>query len=595
MFRWVERARAGRRGQGGFSLIEVMVAMGLLVVVLVALLPQLVVGVRATAGAKNLTQAKGVLQGQLEKMRSMPYHVGRATGPYIDLLDAYYPDLTQPQPPPVAGCQPNGVWISPDAAWSGFVPADELRRCSYEPGSGAFYRKVFPNIAAAGLGSFALVVDTAFLSSAEPPVALTPRTGYTSQTALSDRPESFQVGVWATVVYRSSSALKPVTTYTQVSARNPVESSLEVAATVKTVRVSSESPDSLIILEAGVVTQSGARFTGSTVSLNANAVSASSATGALVEGAKAMLSAPVSAAQGPTVGGWGGLPGSCQFICFGSSSVGGAAVSATDGLPLSADPAAPVRVALTSGWSTGWQYGGFRFNNDPDDSGAVAVRGLSDALPMVTMDGQAPGVSFAQSNFLSTTTSESVNFVSASGYLDADPVTDVAPAVTSCVTARSAPVMLFPTTWAPDGVIKVVLNQSSLKCQVVRNTAKVRSAAATAKFEATVQYWNGSSYVTAGTVRETNVIDPLAGVPLTTVVRPLSPEGPQLTLGDFIQSWESSTSIDVARNNVSTGTSVRAKVPGVVSIESRPTRVGDPNSVVSVTVGALTCAAKDIR
>ena len=80
MCHWVERARASRRGQEGFSLIEVVVAVGLLVLALLALLPELVVGIRATAGAKNLTQAKGVLQARLEAMRAMPYHVGAAAG-----------------------------------------------------------------------------------------------------------------------------------------------------------------------------------------------------------------------------------------------------------------------------------------------------------------------------------------------------------------------------------------------------------------------------------------------------------------------------------------------------------------------------------
>jgi len=290
------RAERGDGDQGGFTLVEVLVAVGLLVVVLVAVLPELVVGVRATAGAKNLTQAKGVLQGRLEKMRSMPYHVGPAAGNYVDLLDTYYQDKLGPGTTPV--CLPPGGLVGvPLAGWSGFV-SETATRCGYEPAlGGAFYRKVYPNITAEGLGTFTLVVDSAFLSASVPPVPVTPPTGYTSQTAGDDTPASQLLGVWATVVYRQSAQMKPVSTYTQMSARSPVDSSLESAATVNTVRVSSHTPSSLISLDAGVIAQSGSLFTGSTVHVNANSLSTGLSTGPSAEGAKATLSAPATASQ----------------------------------------------------------------------------------------------------------------------------------------------------------------------------------------------------------------------------------------------------------------------------------------------------------
>jgi type II secretory pathway pseudopilin PulG len=59
----------------GFSLVEVIVALALTMVVLVALLPQLLVGIKGAALANDVTEAKGVVQGQLERMRNLPYHV----------------------------------------------------------------------------------------------------------------------------------------------------------------------------------------------------------------------------------------------------------------------------------------------------------------------------------------------------------------------------------------------------------------------------------------------------------------------------------------------------------------------------------------
>ena len=231
-------------------------------------------------------------------------------------------------------------------------------------------------------------------------------------------------------------------------------------------------------------------------------------------------------------------------------------------------------------------YGRFWFNNGADGSGVVFDRGLSAHQPMVTLDGNMPGVSYLQSGCTNSGVVAPESFISASGFLAADPVTDVSPAAWACVTGRSAPVMLFATSGAPNGVIRVTLDQSSLQCTVVR-TGGVRSAAATAKFSATVEYWNGSGYVTAGTVTENSAVDPLAGVALET-----TSVGNGFMLGDFIQSWRASTSGDVGVN--ATGSSVTAKVPGVVVIDSQPTREGDESSVVSVTVGTFTCAAKDV-
>jgi hypothetical protein len=197
----------------------------------------------------------------------------------------------------------------------------------------AFYRKVIPDISAPGLGTFTLVVDTAFLSSTVPPVAVSPGAGYTSQNDDFDTPGSGLLGVWATVVYRQSSALKPVTTYTQISQRTPVDSSLLVNATVNAIRVVSQSPTALMTLDAGVLAQSGARFTGSQVHMNANAASAGMGTGSSANGATAALSAPPSASQLFTSVGRRDLTADCQYVCIGSTTVAEAAVSASDTRP----------------------------------------------------------------------------------------------------------------------------------------------------------------------------------------------------------------------------------------------------------------------
>jgi len=206
---------------------------------------------------------------------------------------------------------------------------------------------------------------------------------------------------------------------------------------------------------------------------------------------------------------------------------------------------------------------------------------------MVTLDDDDLGVSYRQSGCADSGVRSPDNFFSASGFLAADPVTATSPAVWSCVTARSAPVVLFPTEWAPHGIVKVTLEQSSLQCKVIRS-AGVRTATATPRFAARVEYWNGSSYVLAGRVTQASTVDPLAAVLF------LDPSvGHGFTLTDFIQSWKASTGGDVEVTGA--GSAVRAKIPGVVSIDSQPTRALDDDSVVSVTVGTFTCDAKDVR
>src|SRR5213592_2924075 len=122
---------------------------------MVALLPQLIVGMRATGTARLVTQAKGVAQGELERMRDLPFYVSTAAGG-VDVLDTYYPRRTATSPAPTCATgsgQPNEPQPS---SWSGYV-SPTATRCTYEPGydvwrasgrAGAFYRSVRPVVTA---------------------------------------------------------------------------------------------------------------------------------------------------------------------------------------------------------------------------------------------------------------------------------------------------------------------------------------------------------------------------------------------------------------------------------------------------------------
>ncbi len=79
------------RRDDGFTLIEIVVALGIVMVVAASLLPQLVAGIQATSTARTVSQAKGVLQGQLDRMRNLPFYVSPAAGDHKDVLDYYFP------------------------------------------------------------------------------------------------------------------------------------------------------------------------------------------------------------------------------------------------------------------------------------------------------------------------------------------------------------------------------------------------------------------------------------------------------------------------------------------------------------------------
>lgn len=201
----------------GFSLIEVVVALGVFLVVMTAVLPLIVGGLRGTARAGQVTEQKGVVEAQLERMRNLPWHVAPNAGQFIDVLDRYFPNLTAPTVT-VNATTCAGL---PAAGWKGYVTT--TARCPYEPASpGTFYRTV-ETIDPAGPGSYLLVTDVQFLSSTAtgssgygPTPAAMP-TVYNAAAQGSDTPVSQQVGVTVTAFDLRLPTPTPFTDYTQIA------------------------------------------------------------------------------------------------------------------------------------------------------------------------------------------------------------------------------------------------------------------------------------------------------------------------------------------------------------------------------------------
>lgn len=580
-----------------------MVALGILVLVTAAIYPQIVVGLRATGTARDITQAKGVAQAKLEQMRGMPFYVGREAGDYIDVLDTYYRNTTAPTVSP--SCAASTLTDLPATTWTGYVPASSAR-CAWEP-SGALYRKVINPVQSPGLGAFAMVISTQFLTGATPPTPIAARAGYNSQVAGSDAPPSTQIGVTIAVMYRTHSGVKYVTSYSQVERTSATDPLIESAAQATTVHVSSasqawsmwkegdEDPDgstqnlTTLMANMGIVDLQGELFTGSRVIANATSAAGATSAPAVVTGASTNLTAPADSPATGAVAPDTQLPNGCTWICFGATRTDSVSAYASNGAPNSGSPDAPIRSYIPNGAG---RYG-FWFDNGKWRNPLQ----LANGQPMVSLDtssaGSMPGVRNCAVGGSGATNQN--NYLTATGFLTATPANSTAPEVSSCSTAQSNAIRIFPTTFAPNGVVRITLSRASAYCRVRAGSPN----SADLDWEATVQYWNGSSYSTAGTIRPGNTTDPLAAVNMNMVID----GGSGRTLGDYISSWSSSTSDDIERT---TGPkAVEASVPAVVRLITMPTRnftklflntsKVDPASAISVSVGALSCSAADYR
>lgn len=585
----------GARRDDGFSLIEVVVALGILMIVVVTLLPQLIVGIQATGTARLVTQAKGIAQSEMERMRNLPYHISSEAGNFRDVLDFYFTDLDPGTTPTCQGA--GGAYVSPQTSWSGYVSGTGAR-CSYEPTSGAFFRTVREVPAINGTPAFTVVVATQFLTGTTPPVPVTPASGYNTQTTAGGRPPSHQIGVTVTVFYADRATLKPASTFTQISNQLPATTRVRATANATALQVGSvtlnNGPASL---SSGLLNLTGSLTYASTVTGNLAGVSAGLATGETSDDtsggtSRTVVAPPTTTATvaTPPAGSLSSM--ACDIACWGESMLELPVMSAELGLPNAGSPGNPVQSLLTSNAN-----GGVSFGNSPSTSYRT---GLKLSPPLLKLDPSAAAVGSGIASGCALGTGRTASYSTASGYLRTTAVDAATEASTvdACVVARTSSVSLFPVSvppeenGAPRGIVLVELRRAVARCLV---QTSAHTASASFDYEAVVKYWNGSTYTTAATVTPASTTDPLDAIDLTTTA-----VGGGRVLGDYIASWSALTGAEVTTSNA--GGSASVKIPGVVTIATQPVRNDttatdgrDATSVLSVTLGALDCSATDAR
>jgi prepilin-type N-terminal cleavage/methylation domain-containing protein len=602
--RFVDHVAAARpRRDDGFSLVEMIVALGIISIVVTALLPQLVVGIRSTGVARTVTQAKGVAQGQLEQMRNLPFHISPAAGDYRDVLDFYYRDLTVPSTTPI--CEVGGAYADPSAGWTGFVP-DGGTRCDYEPPGGAMYRSVLPDL----VQGFRVVVSTQFLAGTlpatdgAPPAAITPPAGYDTQVTGKDRPPASQIGVTVTVLSDERGALRPVTAYTQIAEQPSNVNRIRASTNATALELGSVTKaDGAVSLSTGLLNLVGSLTYASTAGATLAATSAGLATGDQESGASSTLSVPpsdlepASKTEEPEALNTAG----CSLVCWGQTQADKGPISSEGGLPNVGSATYPMQSLLRDSANFG-----ISFQNSA----------TTDYRPSLLLDGPLARVHVDAVPTATGVTSSctpgangSTAHVASSGFIR---TTDVAAAtepstVEACALARANTISILPTTFAPRGILQVELTRASTVCKVA---GAAHTASADYDYRAVVRYRDPSAadgYSVAGTIIPGLTNDPLDDVPMTT------PVGQDRVLGDYVESWSGLLAPEVTPT--ASGGIAAVTLPGVVTITTRPVRTGtdaavpaagsttdppateqvDLSSVVSLTFGAMGCSAEDAR
>jgi type II secretory pathway pseudopilin PulG len=523
----------------GLGLIEVIISMVIFGLAITATTPMLLGGLQASRTAQLNTKARALGQERLEKMRNLPYHVAFQNGRYIDVLDIYFRDLQ--------------ASTGPDPSFA----ADPCDRRTYAAG---VYSCLIKNKIGVPYKGFSQLVEVRFLT--ETRTLVTPRSTYTSQSAGNDMPVSNLLGVNVTTSWASAGKSHSYRLQSHIVNALPGTTSLEANLKVTPVSITSDMVGGdLAQLQAGLLSMAGDVATGSNATISAVTAMAGLASGQTIYGARETRSAPPSqGALNPSDSNGYSLGTSCATLCFGQTAItGDDTVRVLVGDPMVASASNPVTVGLRRTGSN--QYKGFSFSN------ADSTNGLDPALRL-----QGPFVSAGSGN--------TTDVVVSQGYLDTSGT-----GATSTVESgsfRMPMLQLFPTSFAPDGLVQIQVDSASLTCQSGSGSSSV-----TAAWQVRVRWYNSST----GQYVEYQLRPGSAALPdpSTLVVDPTS----GATLGTWIASWSGLTSTA----GISQGTGARAvgTVPSLVSIITAPTRTGSPSSAINLAVGAMACLALDVR
>lgn len=586
---------SSKQREAGFTLVELMVALGLLMLVMVASLPAFLGMLRSSVSTRMQTQAKNLSQQRLEQLKDLRFHIDRQNGPFLDLLDIYYTNADSSAATTlvtVDGTATSGKYVtSPTGARE--EPAVPYFRVT---SSKTIRGKVFDQ-----------TVYAQFLRPDGRPLSMAPYQGvYDSQVVGKDAAPSTAVAITVVTNWIDGPRSKYVTTRTRITDGRPQAPVIQTQARAVAVQVTSTAVDGTTLdLKAGVASADGSQSTGSAVSGFATGASAARAGAAPATGKAVYFSLPdqavstVNSAGGPQAVG----PGCASWFTFGGSDV----ANGTGGLP-SGLPRVPANVDSTTPVQ---RMAGFLLANGGGACGLLSYDNVAGGgVPRSTTSADALGYEMGPAPYVRTPDgSGSGAVITGSVYVVSSAVSPGPLQSTSGAAAQAVqPVVIFPNN--PEsggrGLVSLRLLSSSLTCN--SGTTSGAPGTATASYTFELGWWgrgpteaaNPATAVTVAPVWHTATWTYSSGGAPVRTGPAWDPANTYLgngtRLSDLIASPAQNAAPAVMTEGATSG--LRGFNQGIFSLTTTSTLLNETQpgySAIKVAVGQLTCVADDQR
>jgi prepilin-type N-terminal cleavage/methylation domain-containing protein len=570
------RSRRLTGEDAGFTLVEILVAITLLAIAAGGAVPLLIIGMKAAATSRFNTQAKNLAQQRFESMRDLQFHVDRQNGPFVDLLDIYYTNLTTtPTTRTRAGETEVGKWVN--VATPSPAPARPFYQVSIAslPGSPGFSQTIY----------------TQFLNAAGNVMPSTTFTSYNSQSEGNDQPPALMVGVTLVTTWADHGVSHSYTAYTRISDSRGLVSSVASQGTAEFLRLSSTGlTGNALTVDLAKADASGGQSTGSAAAAQIRAFEAVDSIGTDYLGATGVATSPNgSTNQNSPVGVIPANSGTCGWVGVGPSQVSDLTATTAGGLPkvpsdvdTNSPPTHQVAAQVTSSGNGPCEIFGF---SNQSTSYSSNLR-LSNNVPLVRIRND-PG---------------NLVVVSGSAWVNATSGNSLTHSVTAGANTYSTKrLQLFPgADFVADGagVVDINLQSASIACSSAVSNGSVNQSA-TGSWRVTIDYWRATDTAGHGervtlpqftwnSASDSGSADPLAALDPTGIVT-YANGGTTLKLSDYISSWNTARTIT---ENPNSGVH---HLDGIVSVTTQAVRQDDIISALGLQLGNVSCVADDNR